>query len=222
MRSNPGLVGGAMDVLKMALPVALSLYGARFISKQLAPRLPGFSSIPAAMQGPVMAGVMVVGAHFLTSKVRMLQKYRTGAMIGTGVNLVDALLGAIAPANIKAMFGVGDIYDNGLSDYVTMGDYMSVGSPIDDDITLRDYIEVGAVQEELGVEEELGLEEELGSSLDRAYLGGTSSESMLRTVGQTSMIAAVPERSFTRDIRRAGSGYDKADVLYGGIFGGGF
>jgi hypothetical protein len=30
----------------------------------------------------------------------------------------------------------------------------------------------------------------------------------------------VPQRSFTREIPRAGAGYDKASVLYGGIFGG--
>lgn len=220
MRSNPGFVGGAMDVVKMALPIAISIYGARALSKQL-PSLPGFNMIPAGFQGIAAAGGTVVAAHFLTN-LSMLRKYKGAAMTGAGINLIDSVLSAFAPASIKSMFGVGDIYDNGLSDYVTMGEYMSMGSPIDDDITLNDYVEVGALQEELGVEEELGLEEELGSSLDRAYLGGTSSESMLRTVGQTSMIGAVPQRSFTRDVRRAGSGYDKANVLYGGIFGGGF
>jgi hypothetical protein len=131
------------------------------------------------------------------------------------------------------MFGLADygIYDEAMSDYVEVGDYLEVGAePIDDDITMSDYVEVGqleeelgALEEELGLEEDLGVEEELGGDpLSRAYLGGTARGSMLRQIGRKPMVAAIPTRSFTRKIARAGTGYDKPGVLYGGIFAGGF
>jgi len=224
MRSNPGLVGGLMDVVKMALPVAGALYLSRAASSKLAGKIPGFNKIPPQYQGTAMAGVLIVGAHFLTKKVRVLQKWRTGVMIGVGINLIDNVVSAFAPANVKAMFGMGDLYDNGLSDYVEVGDYLQTGEPIDDDITMSDYVSVGDVEEELGaLEEELGVEEELGAdALSRAYLGGVSQTSMMKQIPSASMLAAIPQRSFTREVRRAGSGYDKASVLYGGIFNGGF
>jgi hypothetical protein len=154
-------------------------------------------------------------------------------MIGLGINLVDKILVAFAPENVKGMIGLADdgIYDNALSDYVEVGDYLEVGAapPIDDDITLGDYVEVGQyeeelgqMEEELGVEEELGFEEALGGPLDRKYLGGVSRGSMLKRVRRKPMIAAVPPRSFTKKVAHAGAGYDKPGVLYTGIFSGGF
>lgn len=214
------------DFAKQVLPVAFALYGARAVSsKLLTVNIPGFNSIPLQYQSPAMAGIVFVGAHFLTKKVRFLNKWRGGIMIGTGINLVDQVLSAIAPANVKQLFGLA-----GMGDYVEMGDYLSVGAtPIDDDITLRDYVEVG-VEEELGLDEELGLEEELGAlqtatgtgPLNRAYLGGVSRGSMLKQIPSSPMLAAVPERSFTRRVPQAGAGYDNAESVYGGIFGGGF
>jgi hypothetical protein len=106
------------------------------------------------------------------------------------------------------MIGVGDIYDSA-GEFISTGEYAQMsGTPIDDDITLSDYVTVG-LEEELGVEEDLGLSEELG-------------DDMLKTIPSQPTLAAIPERSFTKEIRRAGPGYDKSDVLYGGIFGGGF
>jgi len=227
MRSNPGMAGGVVgagvSALKVAMPVVLSLYGARAISYRLAPRIPGFNRIPAQFQGTVMSLGLLAGGHVLTKKVRFLQKYRMGTMIGLAVNVFDNVISAFAPASVKGMFGIAGIYDDGLSEYVETSDYvMTDGTPIDDDITMSDYIEVGQIEEELGVEEELGLEEELGGALDRAYLGGVSQDSMLRQIPDRPMLAAVPQRSFTKVIPKAGQGYDKASVLYGGIFGGGF
>lgn len=226
MRSNPSF-SGVMDMIKQILPVAFSLYGARFASSKLATsNIPGLNQIPAQFQGVTMAGVVWGAIHFLTKKIGALQKYRGGAMLGAGLNFVDQAITAILPANIKAMIGLsdyvemGNIYESGLSDYLSVG-----ASPIDDDITLRDYIEVGALQEELGVEEELGgLQEELGAAdgLSRAYLGGVAQSSMLKQIPSQPLLRPVPERSFTKDIRRAGQGYDNSDTLYGGIFGGGF
>jgi hypothetical protein len=180
-----------------------------------------------------MAGLVFFGAHMATKKVKPLKKHRGGIMLGTGLNLIDNVLMAFAPDNVKAMFGLADygIYDEAMSDYVEVGDYLEVGAdPIDDDITLSDYVEVGqleeelgALEEELGLEEDLGVEEELGADpLSRAYLGGVPRSAMLRQVGRKPMVAAIPARSFTRRVRHAGAGYDKPGVLYGGIFSGGF
>jgi hypothetical protein len=229
LRSNPGvggLPGTLMAAIKGAAPIALALYGSRALSGKFAGKIPGINKLPANLQGPAMAGVVALIGHMATGSKwapAMLRKHRSSIMLGVGLNMVDSLFAAFAPANVKSMFGLSDIYDNGLSDYVQVGDYLQVGdTPIDDDITLSDYVQVGALQEELGVEEELGLQEELGLATDNAFLGGTSSDSLLRTVGTTPMVANVPDRSFTRDVRHAGSGYDKADVLYGGVFSGGF
>jgi hypothetical protein len=220
MRSNPS---GMMDLAMMILPIAGSLYGARALSFKLAGKVPGLNRLPAQFQGPAMAAVLVGAGHFATKHVGALKKHRSGVLIGTGLNLLDNLLSAFAPASVKAAFGLGDIYDSGLSDYVSVGEYAEVGAtPINDDITLGDYMSVDGFPEDLGVEEELGLSEELGDSLSRQYLGGVSRGSMLKKIPEQPMLAAIPERSFTKEIRSAGPGYDKADVLYAGIFGGGF
>ena len=218
MRSNPS-VGDVMALMKQVLPVAGALYGARAISSKVAPKIPMFDKIPAQYQGTAMAGLLLVGGHIATAKVAMLKQHRGSIMVGLGLNLMDALVSAFAPASVKGYFGLADSYGAGLSDYVQVGDYVSVGAtPIDDDITLSDYIEVAGVQEELGLEEELGVEEELGGALDREYLGGVGRDSLLRNIPSVPMLAAAPERSFTREVRSAGPGYDKGDVLYTGIF----
>jgi hypothetical protein len=243
MRSNPmGKATTMGDILKMTLPIAASLYGARALSFKVAGKIPGFNNIPVKFQGISMAGLLFVGAHFATKKIKPLQKFRGGIMIGTGLNLIDNVVSAFAPANVKSMFGLGDngIYDEAMSDYVEIGDYVSIGDapPIDDDITLSDYIEVGDVEEELGqIEEELGLgvEEELGqmyaptgadglpaNAWQRPKLGGVMPGSMLRNIPRRATEAAIPARSFTKRIPHAGAGYDKPGVLYGGIFSGGF
>jgi len=226
MRSNPGgLVGGIVDTVKSAIPVVIALYGARALSFKVAAKVPGLNKIPAQWQGTAMAALVMGVGHFVTSSKwtpAMIKKHAGGVMIGTGINLFDNLLSAIAPANVKSMFGLSGMYDKALGDYVTMGDYMAVGAtPIDDDITLSDYVETG-LTEELGLSEELGVEEELGGALDREYLGGVSQSSMLKQVPQQSLLQPVPQRSFTKEVPRAGSGYDNNNVLYGGIFGGGF
>lgn len=229
LRSNPvnikGTLGGLMNLVKHAAPIALALYGSRMLSGKIAGKVPGINRLPVNFQGPAMAGVIALVGHLATGSrwaPKVLRNYRGSIMLGVGLNMVDALFSAFAPASVKSMFGLADIYDNGLSDYVQVADYVQVdGTPIDDDITLSDYVTVDGVQEELGLEEELGVEEELGG-LNNAFLGGVSSDSMLRNVGNMPLVANVPERSFTRSIRHAGSGYDKADVLYGGVFAGGF
>ena len=230
------------DILKMTLPIAASLYGARALSFKVAGKIPGFNKIPEQFQGTAMAGLLFLGSHFATKKVKPLQKFRGGIMIGTGLNLIDNVISAFAPANVKTMFGLSDndIYGNGLSDYVEVGDYVEIGDvpPIDDDITLSDYVEVGQIEEELGmIEEELGLgvEEELGNlyaptgmgalpsdAWQRPRLGGVSPNAMMRPIGRKRMEAAIPARSFTKKIPAASAQYDSPGGLYGGVFSGGF
>lgn len=224
MRTNPAIVGELMSVVRAAAPVALSVYLARTITKKVAPMIPGVDKL-GVFSGPAVALGFVAAAHVATNKVSALQKFRTQILIGAGINLVDALMSAFAPAEVKSMFGLGDsgLYGRALSEYVGAGEYTE---PIDDDIALSDYVsvdgvseELGAMQEELGVEEDLGaLREELGD--DR--LGGMSQGALMRAVPQRSFVAPVPARSFTRGVMNAGPGYDNESVLYTGIFSGGF
>lgn len=223
MRSNPGM-GMFKDLAMSILPVAGSLYGSRFLSAKVSQWMPASVSgaIPAKYQGSAMALLLMGVTHFATKKVAALGKYRTAMLIGTGINLIDNVAKAFLPADVSKQIGLGDIYDDGLSEYVGVGEYLEMGAtPIDDNITLSDYIEMGQMEEELGVEEELGAQEELGG-FGQKYLGGVSQGDMLKNIPQRPMLAAIPQRSFTKEIPHAGPGYDKADVLYGGIFGGGF
>ncbi len=153
-------------------------------------------------------------------------------MLGASLNLVDTLVKAFAPAEVKAMFGLGDsgMYDQAMGEFVTVGDYLQVGAePIDDDIALSDYVEMSGVEEELGaLQEELGVEEELGSNgspfgdSGPNRLGGVGQSSMLKALKAASSVGVVPQRSFVKNVPHAGAGYDNPNTLYTGIFGGGF
>jgi len=219
MRSNPG--GVFMDTLVQAAPIALSLYGARAVSYTLAARVPGFNRLPSQWQGTAMAAALGVAGHFLTKKVAKLAKYRSSVMIGLDLNLLDNVLSAIAPASVKAKIGLGDVYADGLGDYVEVNG----APPIDDNITMGDYVEVGdylevGAEEELGqVEEELGLEEELGAD---AYLGGQRQGNLLAPIKQMPALEAVPARSFTKAIPAASPASDNPRNRYGGVFAGAY
>jgi hypothetical protein len=221
MRTNPGL-SDMMTIIKTALPVAASLYLTRFIINKVSPMIPGLDKLGNFAKPAISAG-MVVAAVYGTKK-GPLSKWKDGILMGTSLNLIDSLVGAFAPADVKAMFGLADagLYDRSLSEYVETGDYLRVGAtPIDDDIALSDYVTVNGLEEELGMgalEQELGVEEDLGD--DR--LGGVSRDSMLAPIPGMSFEAPVPARSFTRQVPRAGGGYDNPNVLYTGVFAGGF
>ena len=225
MRSNPG--GMFVDMIKSAIPVGLAIYAGTAVSTSLASRIPGLNLIPAKFQGTAMAALMGLAGHFATKKIAKLGKYRGPIMLGLGVNLLNNLVSALAPASLKSRIGLsGDLFADGLGDYVSvggLGDYVSVGGapPLDDQMTLADYVEVGA-EEELGatVEEELGLEQELGGP--EAYLGGVQQSSMLAPIPSVSPLQTIPARSFTKEVPRAGAGYDNPRNLYGGVFSGGF
>lgn len=224
-----------MSIMKImtqhVVPVVASLYVSRLISGKLSGRIPGMNSIPAQFRQPALAAILLGAGHLLTGKktpIKMLQKHRIGIMTGLGINLVDKILGAFAPENVKAMFGVSDsdIYGPSLEDYVSVNDYMSIGAtPIDDDITLADYVQVGDYEEDLGMEMDLGeMYSDMGSSggfADR-HLGGVHRNQMLGPVGHAPSRRAIPARSFQKPVPAFNADFDNPDRLYTGIFGGGY
>lgn len=193
-----------------------------------------------------MAGALFGAGHLATKKVRGLNKWRSGIMVGLGLNVLDSLLIAFAPDNVKSLFGLAgdepDLYGPSLSDYVSVDDYMSVGNapPIEDQIALADYVsvgddldaegleqELGSVEQDLGMLEqelgsdlyqELGVEADLGSDFADRRLGGVRRSAMRGPIGHKRALAPVPNRSFTRPVRS----FDKPTALYTGVFSGGF
>ncbi len=204
-----------------ALPVGAGFLATRLVVNKFGGMIPGVSSL-GAFSKPVLSAALLFGV----SKVPMgpFAKHRRGVLIGAGLNLLCDLIGAVAPASLKSMIGLGDagIYDRALSDYVQVGEYLTTGAtPIDDDIALSDYITVGGgVEQELGLEEELGLSEELGD--ENSFGEGVSQSAMLAPVPQRSFVEPVPARSFTKNVPHAGAGFDNPNVLYTGIFSSGF
>lgn len=231
--------------MKHALPVAASLYISRLLSGKLMGKIPGIDKIPEKFRGPAFAGGLLFVGHFLTgpkTPIKMLRKHRQGIMVGLGINLIDKVLAAFAPENVKSMFGISnydeDIYGPALADYVSVDDYVQIGDdvpPIQDDITLADYIQIGqyegegleedlgAVYQDLGVlEQDLGVEMDLGRDFADRRLGGVSRSSMQAPIGHKRMLAPVPPRSFTKPVPEFSAAFDKSDRLYTGIFNGGF
>lgn len=207
-----------LDLAKGAIPVLLSLYGARMIVSKIGPMLPGVSAL-GSLQGPALAVGSVLGAHFATKKIGFLARHRTAIMTGVTLSALDALFQAFAPASVKGMLGMGDYVA------VSMGDYVAVGAtPLREDFTLSDYVAVGGdgVSEELGLEEELGVSEDLGAVAD-GYMGGLpGGPRLLAPVPTQAFVQPVPARSFTKQIPGATAAYDNPNQLYGGIFGGKF
>lgn len=202
---------------KQALPVMAGLIGTRIFVSRIGPMIPGASSLGVAAH-PVLTAAAGLGLGYLAGKVKPLQKYRTQLMIGAGISLLESLVSSFVPG-AKGLLGMGDIYDNAMGEYVSVGEYVGVGAdPLDDDIAMADYIQVGSdgVEEELGmgVSEELGVDEELGNDL----LGGVSQSSLMKTVPRRSFLEPIPARSFTKPVRMGGPGYDNSASLYQGVF----
>jgi hypothetical protein len=213
-RRNPG--GVLLDMLKRVVPVAAGFVIARAVVNKIGPMLPGVSSL-GTLQGPVMSIAALLGVNFATKKIGALAKHKEGLLMGASFQALASLWSAFAPASVQAMLGVGD--------YVQMGDYIAVGGapPLRENFTLSDYIAVGGdgVEEELGLEEELGVEEELGDAR-LGGLPGPTSGGLLKQIPTQAFMQPVPARSFTKQIPAAGSSYDNAAELYGGIFAGKF
>ncbi|MCJ7752583.1 MAG: hypothetical protein MUQ65_16090 [Armatimonadetes bacterium] len=224
-RRNPaaavsGTKSAVMTSIKAALPIAISLYASRAISRKVLPMIPGLSGL-GTHAAPVGALGMLVLGHFATKKVGKLKKHRGSIMIGLGINALDVVLTSYAPQSVKAMFGLPlTATEIALQTAVPTGEYLQTGEYFEQ----GDYISVGA-EEELGLEAEMGmLESEMGMGEDNIGTGiGTQSSSMLSAIPSQAMVAPVPSRSFTRQIRGVGPDYDSnMSGLYKGIFAGGF
>ena len=114
-RKNPGSM--LIDLAKRAVPVLIGLYGARLLVKKIGPMIPGTSALGSFAQ-PALAVGAVFAVNIATKKVAELAKYRNELLLGVGMAAIDALVTAFAPASVKGLLGVGDIYDQ-------MGDYVA-------------------------------------------------------------------------------------------------
>jgi len=168
---NPGnsLIVMAKWALTNALPVIGGLYVSRFAANYLtgivtpdavakpetkaaagvAPVAPGGFDVIGKTLGeftrPLMAGLVFVGLNFATKKV--LQKHRTGIMVGASVSLVEAVLKAVVPPDIQSKYlPMGEFDSNdrqrnggdygyyspiGTGEYVETGEYITTGEYVE-------------------------------------------------------------------------------------------
>ena len=244
MKSNPSTM---MDAVKMALPIAASLYGGKFLTTKIVGVMPEAmkSSLRDLggynMQKPVAALALFGAGFYGTKKLKgKAGKYRPAIVLGLGINLVDALVCTFAPGDVCGTLGVKSEETSAdadapsaASDYVQVGEYVGIGDvpPIDDDITLADYVEIGdleadlgALESELGMSAELGAEEDLGrvGGFANRHLGGVHRNEMLKQIPAAKMVAPVPARSFVGKVPGIGQGFDSDSRHYSGMFGGVF
>lgn len=203
MRSNPG---GIVGVLKMAAPIAAAFYGSRFLASFVSSKVPMISEkLGQKHASPVVAALLAVVGHVVTKHNKapaMLRNHRGAIMTGLGINLIDQVVKAYAPENIKGYIGVGDashVYDRALSEYVDTGEYIETG----------DYISTG-MEQELGLEQDLGLSQELGMTQG----------AMRGPVPVQRMLAPVPHRSFTQMVPSFNDDMESDSSLYAGVFAG--
>lgn len=195
MRSNP--LGMIKDVMANVLPLAAGFFASRFASAKV-PSLPYVGDLIGKLGSVapvVVAGGVLVGAHYLTKKIGKLAKYRTGIMSGAGLNLLFTAIDSFAPASVKGFLGMGDegVYDEALGAYTSdVAGYEEVNGYE----SVEGYEEVGAMQE-------LAAEEELGGWAD-GLTAGVASAKRLR---------ALPARSMVSDVPGFGAG-----KLYTGVF----
>lgn len=130
---NPS--NGMLDAVKQVLPIAGSFYVSKLVSRKLND-LPVVNNLtgklPLNLGAPVLSGVILAAAHYGTKK-GALSKHRTGLMLGTALAFVDSLISALAPADVKAMMGIGEYVS--MNDYVSVNEYVSSG----------EYVSMGGV-----------------------------------------------------------------------------
>ncbi|MDX1421549.1 MAG: hypothetical protein R3322_00325 [Kiloniellales bacterium] len=269
MRSNPR--GALIDSVKMAIPVAGSMYAAKAAVTALDKQFEAQLARLGKFSKPVLAGAVLAAGAFITARIKapMVQQNRQHILMGLGVNLLDTSLRSLMPEQYKKYLGAsvddaakdavkngdsaaptggfwstGDIYDQGLSEYVEMGQYEAelgeyvqlgaeeeLGELYHDD--LSEYVELGAFEAELGADDvaplpsatapnalpmpKQGPASQIGSGI------GTPWNALVGRVPRRSMVAAVPAKSFVKAVPSAQpSRFDKMSSLYTGIFRGGF
>ena len=242
-RRNPASLGGGLALIaKQAIPIASSLYLSRIASRKLGQL--DIPVVPDRLQAPAVASLLFGAGHFAT-KSKQLRKWRTGVLVGLGLNLIDSLVSAFAPQSVKSMFGLAgadtDIYGPALSDYVAMDDYVALegAPPIENHLTLSDYVAVGDSDDGLGLEADLGsfeqdlggIEEDLGDAYEdlgrtddfaNRRIGGVNRRMLTAPINYKHSRGTIPSRSFSRPIRPASSDFDEPGQLYTGNFSGGF
>jgi hypothetical protein len=226
-----------MGSLRQALPIAVSMFGIKAISKQ-ADRIPGLSSALGAHAGPVVAVAMIPVSAFLAKRVKPLRKYKGAIAVGAGLNALDVVLRAYMPADVKNMLGMGQ---DGI--YAEMGDYVEIGQ-YTEELGMGDYVEIGGMGDyveigdtegystSLGAEEDLGLMQELGEEPSRMQsfsssqigsgIGTPRSSGFVKKVPAKTFAKPVPSRSFVKAVPEFTSNYDNPKKLYTGNFAGGF
>jgi hypothetical protein len=223
LTSNPKKA--IIEAIKMAAPIAISLYGARAISRGLFPRIPGIDRLGRHAAPVASVALLAVGA-FATKKGK-LAKHRQSILLGLGLNVIDVVTKAYMPASVKAYIGMGatPLYDGPMGEYVGVGGVPPLSEPMGEYIEMGDYIEMGASEElGMGLEQELGLEAEMGMGGAALQIGtgiGNPWPSMEKPVPQRAFSAPVPQRSFIKQVPEVGPGYDSASNLYTGVFAGG-
>ena len=158
-RRNPAIVGGMIDAMKQAVPMALTLYLARYASSQIGVAVPSIGTSLGTYARPVVSLGMLGIGWFATAKVSFLRRWMPGIMAGLGINVIDSLMSAFAPVNVKSMFGL-----SGLGEYMMLGPMGAI--PINDGTSLGEYVALNGALEEMGdyIEVEgLGAEEDLGA-----------------------------------------------------------
>lgn len=147
MRSNPARLGGTLKgvvgILKQAAPVAAGFYLSRIAVGAVETKMPAVVDTVLNKLGshkkPVVSILVALGVNFLGGKVRAISKYRSGLVLGAGLNAVDTLVRSYMPASIAGLIGAGDYYDQLEGYQYDTGDYVETS----------DYVETGA-EEELG------------------------------------------------------------------------
>lgn len=225
MHTNPkNTMKAVVSALKDVLPVAASFIGTKYGTRQLADLL---TSRVSALSGyNIDTGValgIVAAAHIATVKVGALRKYRTGVMVGAGLNALTTAIKQFAPDTSK-MLGLGDadgVYDNALMGYGDVGDYVETSAyeDIGDYVATEDYVETGT-------DDDLGAYEDVGSACGAYEDLGAVARKMVRRAPVRRALAA-PAGS--RAIPRAASAKqipewtdEPLESFYTGIFSGGY
>ena len=222
-RKNPGDAKGTLvATLKAALPVGVTFFGARMLSRAVLPRIPGLDRL-GRHAAPVGAVAMFFLGHFGLKKVKSAKvaKYRDQVLLGFGLNVLDVVAKTYMPQSIKDRIGMsGDVYDSALGEYVGIGGYTA---------EMGEYVGIGAYEAEMGEYVGIGAEQELGSLGDGAFLSsgigtgiGTPAGALVRSVQSEEFTSPVPSKSFTAPVADVGAGFDSHHSLYTGIFRGGF
>lgn len=152
MRTNPG--AGIKALAKSLIPITVGFFGARAVAANVG-RVPVVGGLldklgmHSGVAKAVVGGAALWGlCRVLGGKVRILGDACDNLMVGAGVNVALTAISTYVPANIKALIGAGDVYDEALAagEYLNTGEYLSTG----------EYEEMAASEDLAAMEETAG------------------------------------------------------------------